>query len=149
NAYRDLRDGDHYATLNTAQKKAVDNALRDFELSGIGLPKEKQQRYGEIATRLSELGNQYSNNVLDATMGWTKLITDEAELAGMPESALAAAKAQAEAKEQEGYLLTLDIPSYLPVMTYCDNQALREEMYRAYSTRASDQGPNAGKWDNS
>ena len=87
-AYRDLRDGDHYATLNTAQKKAVDNALRDFELSGIGLPKEKQQRYGEIATRLSELGNQYSNNVLDATMGWTKLVTDEAELAGMPESAL-------------------------------------------------------------
>ena len=67
----------------------------------------------------------------------------------MPESALAAAKAQAEAKEQEGYLLTLDIPSYLPVMTYCDNQALREEMYRAYSTRASDQGPNAGKLDNS
>ncbi|MFP1592379.1 hypothetical protein ACLB1M_27430 [Escherichia coli] len=61
-AYRDLRDGDHYATLNTAQKKAVDNALRDFELSGIGLPIEKQQRYGEIATRLSELGNQYSNN---------------------------------------------------------------------------------------
>lgn len=148
-AYRDLRDGDYYATLNTAQKKAVDNALRDFELSGIGLPKEKQQRYGEIATRLSELGNQYSNNVLDATMGWTKLVTDEAELAGMPESALAAAKAQAEAKELEGYLLTLDIPSYLPVMTYCDNQALREEMYRAYSTRASDQGPNAGKWDNS
>ena len=82
-AYRDLRDGDHYATLNTAQKKAVDNALRDFELSGIGLPIEKQQRYGEIATRLSELGNQYSNNVLDATMGWTKLVTDEAELAGM------------------------------------------------------------------
>lgn len=82
-------------------------------------------------------------------MGWTKLITDEAELAGMPESALAAAKARAEAKEQEGFLLTLDIPSYLPVMTYCDNRALREEMYRAYSTRASDQGPNAGKWDNS
>lgn len=82
-------------------------------------------------------------------MGWTKLVTDEAELAGMPESALAAAKAQAQAKEQEGYLLTLDIPSYLPVMTYCDNQGLREEMYRAYSTRASDQGPNAGKWDNS
>ena len=129
-AYRDLRDGDHYATLNTAQKKAVDNALRDFELSGIGLAKEQQKRYGEIAARLSELGNQYSNNVLDATMGWTKLVTDESELSGMPESALAAAKAQAEAKEQEGFLLTLDIPSYLPVMTYCDNQALREELYR-------------------
>ncbi len=76
-------------------------------------------------------------------------MTDVAELSGMPESALAAAQAQAQAKEQEGYLLTLDIPSYLPVMTYCDNQALREELYRAYSTRASDQGPNAGKWDNS
>ena len=82
-------------------------------------------------------------------MGWNKLVTDVAELAGMPESALAAAQAQAQAKEQEGYLLTTDIPSYLPVMTYCDNRALREEMYRAYSTRASDQGPNAGKWDNS
>lgn len=147
-AYRNLKEGDNYAQLSLAQKKAVDNALRDFELSGIGLPKEKQQRYGEIAARLSELGSTYSNNVLDATMGWSKLIADENELAGMPESALAAAKAQAEAKGQEGWLLTLDIPSYLPVMTYCDNQALREEMYRAYSTRASDQGPNAGKWDN-
>ncbi|MBK0035117.1 oligopeptidase A [Erwinia sp. S43] len=148
-AYRDLKEGSHYAALDLAQKKAVDNALRDFELSGIGLSKEKQQRYGEIAARLSELGSTYSNNVLDATMGWSKLISDESELSGMPESALAAAKAQAEAKEQQGWLLTLDIPSYLPVMTYCDNQALREELYRAYSTRASDQGPNAGKWDNS
>ncbi|WP_437614169.1 oligopeptidase A [Erwinia sp. V71] len=148
-AYRNLKEGDSYAALSVAEKKAVDNALRDFELSGIGLSKEKQKRYGEIAARLSELGSKYSNNVLDATMGWSKLITDESELSGLPESALAAAKAQAEAKEQQGWLLTLDIPSYLPVMTYCDNQALREEMYRAYSTRASDQGPNAGKWDNS
>lgn len=147
-AYRDLRDGPHYAELEVAQKKAVDNALRDFELSGIGLPETKQKRYGEIAARLSELGSTFSNNVLDATMGWSKLITDEAELAGLPESALAAARAQAEAKEQQGWLLTLDIPSYLPVMTYCDNRALREEMYRAYTTRASDQGPNAGQWDN-
>ena len=147
-AYRNLKEGDNYAQLSLEQKKAVDNALRDFELSGIGLPKEKQQRYGEIAARLSELGSTYSNNVLDATMGWSKLITDESALAGMPESALAAAKAQAEAKGQAGWLLTLDIPSYLPVMTYCDNQALREEMYRAYATRASDQGPHAGKWDN-
>ncbi|MCW2488034.1 oligopeptidase A [Candidatus Symbiopectobacterium sp. NZEC127] len=148
-AYRDLKEGSHYATLNVAQKKEVDNALRDFELSGIGLPPEKQKRYGEIAARLSELGAQYSNNVLDATMGWNKHITDVAQLEGMPESALAAAAAQAEAKGLEGWLLTLDIPSYLPVMTYCANQALREEMYRAYATRASDQGPNAGKWDNS
>ncbi|MFC3393764.1 oligopeptidase A [Brenneria rubrifaciens] len=148
-AYRSLRDGEHYHALSVAQKKSVDNALRDFELSGIGLPPEKQKRYGEIAARLSELGSQYSNNVLDATMGWSKLVTDITELDGMPESALAAAKALAESKEQEGWLLTLDIPSYLPVMTYCSNQALREEMYRAYATRASDQGPHAGKWDNS
>ncbi|WP_241574293.1 oligopeptidase A [Rosenbergiella nectarea] len=147
-AYRSLKDSPEFAALSLAEQKAVDNALRDFELSGIGLPSDKQKRYGEISARLSEIGAAYSNNVLDATMGWSKLITEESELAGMPESALAAAKAQAEAKQQQGWLLTLDIPSYLPVMTYCDNQALREEMYRAYSTRASDQGPNAGKWDN-
>jgi oligopeptidase A len=148
-AYRDLKEGENFARLTAPQQKAVDNALRDFELSGIGLSPEKQKRYGEISTRLSELGSTYSNNVLDATMGWSKLVTDANDLAGMPESALAAAQALAQSKEQEGYLLTLDIPSYLPVMTYCDNQALREEMYRAYGTRASDQGPNAGKWDNS
>lgn len=147
-AYRSLKEGPNYATLSLAQKKAVNNALRDFELSGIGLSKEKQQRYGEIAARLSELSSAYSNNVLDATMGWSKLITNVSELAGLPESALAAAKAQAETKKQDGWLLTLNMPSYLPVMTYCDNIALREEMYRAYTTRASDQGPNAGKWDN-
>ncbi|WP_241618158.1 oligopeptidase A [Rosenbergiella epipactidis] len=147
-AYRSLKESPEFAALSLAEQKAVDNALRDFELSGIGLPSDKQKRYGEISARLSEIGAAYSNNVLDATMGWSKLITDESELAGMPESALAAAQAQAEAKQQQGWLLTLDIPSYLPVMTYCDNQALREEMYRAYSTRASDQGPNAGKWDN-
>ena len=100
----------------------MDNALRDLNCRGLAPAKEQQKRYGEIAARLSELGNQYSNNALDATMGWSKLVTDVAELSGMPESALAAAQAQAQAKEQEGYLLTLDIPSYLPVMTYCDNQ---------------------------
>ncbi|WP_037033741.1 oligopeptidase A [Rahnella sp. WP5] len=148
-AYRDLKDSEHFSTLSVAQKKAIDNALRDFELSGIGLPMDKQKRYGEISARLSELGSTYSNNVLDATMGWSKLITDENDLKGLPESALAAAKALAESKEQEGWLLTLDIPSYLPVITYGENRELREEMYRAFATRASDQGPNAGKWDNS
>ncbi|RJT44344.1 oligopeptidase A [Rahnella woolbedingensis] len=148
-AYRDLKDSENFSTLSVAQKKAIDNALRDFELSGIGLPMDKQKRYGEISARLSELGSTYSNNVLDATMGWSKLITDENDLKGLPESALAAAKALAESKEQEGWLLTLDIPSYLPVITYGENRALREEMYRAFGTRASDQGPNAGKWDNS
>ena len=148
-AYRSLKEGAAFETLSVPQHKAVDNALRDFELSGIGLSADKQQRYGEIVARLSELGSTYSNNVLDATMGWSKLITDEAELSGLPESALAQAQAMAQAKEQDGWLLTLDMPSYLPVLTYADNRALREEMYRAFATRASDQGPNAGKWDNS
>ncbi|HCU0430605.1 TPA: oligopeptidase A [Serratia marcescens] len=148
-AYRNLKEGAAFEALSVPQRKAVDNALRDFELSGIGLSADKQQRYGEIVARLSELGSTYSNNVLDATMGWSKLITDEAELSGLPESALAQAQAMAQAKEQDGWLLTLDMPSYLPVLTYADNRALREEMYRAFATRASDQGPNAGKWDNS
>ncbi|MEZ9678353.1 oligopeptidase A [Vibrio splendidus] len=147
-AYKAIKASEAFSALNQAQQKTITDALRDFELSGIGLPADEQHRYGEISKRQSELGSQFSNNVLDATMGWSKQITDVAELAGMPESALAAAQAAAEAKEQEGYLLTLDIPSYLPVMTYCDNQALRKELYEAYVTRASDRGPNAGKWDN-
>jgi oligopeptidase A len=148
-AYKALKASDEFATLTQAQQKTIVNELRDFELSGIGLPADEQKRYGEISKRMSELGSKFSNNVLDATMGWSKHITDEAELAGMPESALAAAKATAEAKELDGYLLTLEMPSYLPVMTYCDNPALRKEMYEAYVTRASERGPNAGKWDNS
>ncbi|CAI1732346.1 Oligopeptidase A [Serratia quinivorans] len=148
-AYRSLKEGAGFEKLTAPQRKSVENALRDFELSGIGLSPEKQRRYGEIVARLSELGSTYSNNVLDATMGWSKLITNEAELSGLPESALAQAQAMAQAKEQDGWLLTLDMPSYLPVLTYGDNRALREEMYRAFATRASDQGPNAGKWDNS
>lgn len=147
-AYKAIKASEAFSALNRAQQKTITDALRDFELSGIGLPADEQHRYGEISKRMSELGSQFSNNVLDATMGWSKQITDVAELVGMPESALAAAKAAAESKEQEGYLLTLDIPSYLPVMTYCDNQELRKELYEAYVTRASDRGPNAGKWDN-
>ena len=148
NAYKAIKASEAFSALDQAQQKTITDALRDFELSGIGLPADEQRRYGEISKRQSELGSQFSNNVLDATMGWSKQVTDVAELAGMPESALAAAQAAAETKEQEGYLLTLDIPSYLPVMTYCDNQALRKELYEAYVTRASDRGPNAGQWDN-
>lgn len=148
NAYKQLKTSHDYATLTSAQRKAIDNALRDFELSGIGLSEDKQKRYGEIVAKLSELSSNYSNNVLDATMAFSKLITDINLLSGLPESALAAAKAQAEAKGQQGWLLTLDMPSYIPLLTYCDNRDLRYEMYQAYVTRASDQGINAGKWDN-
>lgn len=148
-AYEKLKNSAEFATYDVAQKKAIDNALRDFKLSGIGLSEEKQKRYGEISARLSELSSQFSNNVLDATMGWDKVIEDVNQLKGLPESALQAAQQSAQTKGLTGYRFTLEIPSYLPVMTYCENRALREEMYRAYVTRASDQGPNAGKWDNS
>lgn len=148
-AFKAIKADDSFAGLSQAQQKSITDALKDFELSGIGLPAKEQHRYGEISKRLSELSSSFSNNVLDATMGWSKLVTDESELGGLPESALQAAKATAEAKEQEGYLFTLDIPSYLPVMTYCENRELRQEMYEAFVTRASDRGPNAGKWDNS
>ncbi|MFM4680530.1 oligopeptidase A [Aeromonas media] len=148
-AYLTLSESDDFPLLSGAQRKEILNTLRDFRLSGIGLPTEAQQRYGEIQARLSELASRFSNNVLDATQGWNKLVTDEAELAGLPQSAQAAARQLAEQKGQQGWLFTLDIPSYLPVMMYADNRALRAELYEAFTTRASDQGPNAGKWDNS
>ncbi|EOD53795.1 oligopeptidase A [Aeromonas molluscorum] len=148
-AYHELAKSDDFPRLGAAQRKEIENTLRDFRLSGIGLPAEQKLRYGEIQARLSELASRFSNNVLDATQGWSKLVTDEAELAGLPASVLAAAKQQATARELQGWLFTLDIPSYLPVMMYADSRALREELYAAYCTRASDQGPNAGKWDNS
>jgi oligopeptidase A len=148
-AYQSIKDSDEFATLNTAQQKVITNALRDFTLSGIALNDENKKRYGDIATRLSELSSSFSNNVLDATEAFTVNVSDKNELAGLPESTLAAAKALAQSKEIEGYSFTLDIPSYLPVMMYCDNQSLREQLYRAFVTRASDQGPNAGEFDNS
>lgn len=147
-AYCQLRSSEDFAKLTQPQRKAIENTLRDFQLSGISLPPTQQQRYGEIVARLSTLSSRFSNNVLDATMAWSKLITDVEKLQGLPESALAAARELAASKGQQGWLLTLDMPSYLPVMTYCDNSALRQEMYQAFGTRASDQGPHAGKWDN-
>ncbi|MUI55561.1 oligopeptidase A [Aliivibrio fischeri] len=148
-AYKSIKESEAFASLSQAQQKTIIDELRDFDLSGIGLPADQQKRYGEISKRSSELSSNFSNNVLDATMGWSKHITDEKELSGLPESAMAAAKAAAEAKELDGWLLTLEMPSYLPVMTYCDNKPLRKEIYEAFVTRASDRGPNAGKWDNS
>ncbi|KFZ36285.1 oligopeptidase A [Shewanella mangrovi] len=148
-AYKSLHESDAFAGLSKPQQTVIEHALRDFELSGIGLEDGQKVRYGEIVKRLSELTSTFANQVLDATQAWHKEISDEAELAGLPESAVATAKAMAEAKEKKGWLFTLDIPSYLPVMMYSDNRALREEMYRAYCTRASEQGPNAGKFDNS
>ncbi|GGN28495.1 MULTISPECIES: oligopeptidase A [Marinomonas] len=139
-AYKTLAQSDAANTLTAAQTEALTQTIRDFELSGVGLEGESKKRYGEISQRLSELGSQFGENVLDATQAWSKLITDESELSGLPESALAQAKQMAEAKEKDGWLFTLDFPSYMPVMSYADNAELREEMYRAFATRASDQG---------
>ena len=147
-AYKSLRASSEFEQMSQAKKQVIEHSLRDFELSGIGLSDEDKLRYGELVKRMSELTSRFSNQLLDATQAWSKLITDEGDLAGLPESAIAAAKAMATAKELEGWLFTLDIPSYLPVMTYSDNRDLREECYRAFVTRASDQGPFAGEYDN-
>ncbi|GAB3013677.1 oligopeptidase A [Bowmanella dokdonensis] len=148
-AYKAIKDSAQYSELDEAQRKVIDNTLRDFELSGVALPEEKKKRFAQIQSRLSDLSSRFSNNLMDATLGWTKHITNESLLSGLPESALEAAAQAARQKDLQGWLFTLDIPSYLPVMMYADNRELREELYQAYSTRASDQGPNAGKWDNS
>jgi len=148
-AFEALAGSDAYQQLSPARRRVVDNALRDFRLSGIALPEAEQKRYAELQQRLSELTTKFSENVLDATQGWWKEISDETELSGLPEHAVAAAKEAARAKELDGWVITLDFPAYYAVMAFADNRSLREELYRAFSTRASDQGPKAGEWDNS
>ncbi len=148
-AYKSLHDTGEYARLDRAQQKVIDDALRDFHLSGVDLPPQKQQRFKEIRQRLSQLATRYEENVLDATQGWQRHVTDEGMLSGLPESARAMARQAAEQKGLEGWLFTLDFPSYYAVVSYADDRELRREMHEAYVTRASDQGPNAGKWDNS
>lgn len=148
-AYQALRDSDEFKTLTPAQQKDIDNTLRDFRLSGVALPEAQKAQYMENAKRLSELTTRFENNLLDATQAWQKHVTDETELAGLPDTALAgtADRARAEGLEQ-GWLLTLDFPVFFAVMSHAENRALREEMYRAFTTRASDQGPQAGEYDN-
>jgi len=148
-AYRALADSAGFADLDEAQKQVISHALRDFELSGIALPADKKARYKEIAQELSRLCSQFQDNVLDATQGWTKHIEDEALLNGIPETARTLARQEAEQRQLSGWVFTLEFPSYYAVMTYADNRELRREFYTAYATRASDQGPNAGQWDNS
>lgn len=147
-AYEALAQSPQAATFDVAQTTILEHALRDFRLSGIDLPAEQQKRYGEIQMRLSELTSRFSNQLLDATQAWTKQVTDEALLVGLTDSAKAQMQQAAQAKGLDGWLITLEFPSYYAVMTYADDRALREEVYAAYCTRASDQGPNAGQNDN-
>ncbi|MCO4321135.1 oligopeptidase A [Aliidiomarina quisquiliarum] len=147
-AYKNYADSAEFQTLTAAQQRVITEAIKDFRLSGVALDKEKKQRYGTIQSRLSDLSSLFSNNLLDATHAWFCHITDQQRLAGLPESAQVAAAAEAQERKLEGWVFTLDIPSYLPVMMYADDRALREEMYRAFVTRASELGPNAGEYDN-
>lgn len=143
-----IKRSDAYQLLTKAQRKSIENSLRDFKLSGIDLPEDKKQRYAEIAAELSQLQTKFANNVLDATKAFTLHITDENEVKGLPASQINQARAEAKKRNLDGMVFTLDIPSYLPFMTYVENRELRKTLYEAYATRASDKGPNAGTWDN-
>ena len=147
-AFEALAHSPQVADFDQAQLTILEHSLRDFRLSGIDLPEAEQKRYAQVQSKLSELGSKFSNQLLDATQAWTKHITDEAALAGLTDSAKAQMAAAAQAKGLDGWLITLEFPSYYPVMTYAEDRALREEVYAAYCTRASDQGPNAGTFDN-
>ncbi|WP_456268418.1 oligopeptidase A [Kushneria sp. AK178] len=147
-AFQTLAESDEYRQLDQGQRKSIDNTLRDFRLAGVDLPPEKKARFGEIQARLSTLSNTFSNNVLDATQAWHLDVPRE-RLGGLPQSALDTLAANAEAKGVEGYRITLDFPSFFPIMSHADDRALRQEVYTAFVTRASDQGPNAGEFDNS
>jgi oligopeptidase A len=147
-AFQDIRLNPTFTQYTDAQKKIIDNSLRDFKLSGVALSDDKKTRYKAISQELSQLASKFEENVLDATNAWTKLFDNEQALAGLPPSALIQARQAAEHEGKQGWMITLQFPSYHAIMTYADNRELRREHYAAYCTRASDQGPDAGKWDN-
>jgi len=144
--YRALRDSDAFASLSPARKRIVENALRDFRLGGAELPADEKPRYAKIQEELAALSAKFSENVLDATNAYSILIEDEARVKGIPADALAAAREAAAKDGRQGWKFTLHAPSYFPVMQYADDRALREEMYRASATRASEFG--RADWDN-
>jgi oligopeptidase A len=145
-SYRRIAEADG---LNPSQHRVLANAMRDFRLAGVDLTPGKKVRFKELSKRLAELQSTFAENVLDATQGWKKHIRQVEQLAGLPASALALAADTARREGLEGWLLTLEFPSYHPVMSYADDESLRRELYEANCTRASDQGPNAHTWDNS
>ncbi len=145
-AYEHVRQSEA-VSLNAAQLKLLDNALRDFRLSGVALPAEKKARYKEIMEQLTKVQAKFDENVLDATNAWSRHVSNEIELQGLPAPIIARARAAAEAKEQAGWLFTLDAPNYMAVLSHGDNEQLRRECYQAWVTRASDQGGNP-QWDN-
>jgi oligopeptidase A len=147
-AFKAIADASDFSELSAAQRKVVENRLRDFRLAGIELDHTARARLKQIQQRLSELRARFQENVLDATNAWQQQITDPHMVAGLPQSALAAAQQSASGAGLQGWLLTLDFPCYNAVLTYADQRPLREQLYTAYITRASDLGPHAHRWDN-
>ena len=145
NAIKSIRETEQ--GLNAAQLKDLDDSLLSFKLSGIGLPAEQKARFKDLSQQLSQLNSKFSDNVLDATNAWSKHITDVQDLEGLPESALEMAAQTAQQRGLDGWVITLQFPSYIAVMTYANNRQLREELYQAYTTRASELGANP-EWDN-
>ncbi|PIE00353.1 MAG: oligopeptidase A [Thiothrix nivea] len=139
-AIKQMRAQAESLQLNSEQIKVLDDALLSFKLSGIGLPEAEKKHFSEIQQQLSKLSANFSDNVLDATNSWYKHITDVTELRGLPDSALGMAKQQAQQRDLPGWVITLDFPSYIAVMQYADNRALRAEVFRAFTTRASELG---------
>ncbi|WP_430626761.1 M3 family metallopeptidase [Thiobacter aerophilum] len=144
--FKTLRASPEYESLSRPRRKVIENELRDFRLGGAELPEVKKARFKAIQEELASLAARFEENLLDTTNAFAKYVEDEAELAGLPADVLQAAREAAERDDRSGYKLTLHAPSWLPVMQYADNRALREEMYRAYVTRASEFGPP--EWDN-
>lgn len=136
-------------TLDGAQRKLLDNALRDFRLAGVALDADRKARYKELMQTLAQLQAKFEENVLDSAAAWSRHFTDVAQLGGLPEGVIGRARELAAARQLEGWLLTLDQPTYLAVLTHATDADLRRELYEAWSTRASDRGPLAGQWDNS
>jgi len=147
--YKRIAESPGFAGLTPAQKKIIANTLRDFRLAGAELPPDKKARFKELQKELVTLTSKFSENVLDATQAWDLRLSDENDLAGLPETARGMARQAAQEKNLGGWRFTLEGPSFIAFMTYADRRDLRQSMYQAYVTRASDQGPNAGKWDNS
>lgn len=137
-----------FTLLARPARTLTEHALRDFRLSGVALEEPARTRFKVIANELSRLATEFEEAVLDATEDWSELVTDAASLAGVPESGRAVLAAYAQEKKLAGWLVTLKQPSVQAVLTYADDRALRERVYTAYSTRASDQGPSAGRFDN-
>ena len=145
--YKALRASAGFTRLTGAQKKVIDNELRDFRLGGAELPAEEKARFKQVIEKLAGLSSKFNDNVLDSTNAFELIIADRQRLAGIPDDALEAATDAAKQGSKRGWKFTLHMPSYLPVMQYADDRTLREQMYRAYVTRAAEFGESG--WDNS